>query len=71
MRYLDEPAYTAFESPTGVIRRYTRERHLIGITIVDFAHRMMGGDFILGKPEIVDALQKLQKIGDLNVKVVE
>lgn len=38
----DRPAHKGIEDPAGVVRRYTENGDLIGVTILDFTHRLLG-----------------------------
>lgn len=40
-------ATKTIENPAGVLRRYDGD-DLIGVTVLDFVHRLMGGDAVLG-----------------------
>lgn len=41
-------AQKSIESPAGVTRRYNDSNDLIGVTVLDFTHRLIGGDAVLG-----------------------
>jgi len=43
--YSDQPATKGIEGPAGVIRRYDGD-DLIGVTVLDFTHRLMGGELM-------------------------
>jgi len=41
------PVTNSTEEPAGVIRRYDGD-NLVGVTVLDFTNRLMGGDAVLG-----------------------
>ena len=44
VRYSDVSAFKAMENPAGFVRRYSKDGDLVGVTILDFTHRLLGSN---------------------------